>query len=583
MWKNSAMRCRTALASCTAIAALLLALLSPLARAAEPLWVYDIWSSYDELSDTVPLTEELAMRELAEIVRLRRLGVRIDYYLMDAFWYARDGGYRTWRRRDWPGGPGRWIEQCRENGILPGLWFGTNTLTALAAAPRWRGSLNARGDAMALYAGGFLEDFVGVLDYWYDRGVRMFKLDFADLEAVRRADRGRLAPEEARSRNAAALRAALLAFRQRHPDAVLLAFNGFGGDMDSTASPLPFRDPVEPRWLEVFDALFSGDPRPADVPEMNFWRSVDIYSDHMVRQFEASGVPLRRIESAGFMIGDTGTNYRRAARAWQGMLLLSLARGGAVTTLHGTLEFLDEDMARWLAGVQSIYAPLQRAGSVESFGGIPGAAEPYGFVSRDDGGALYTVVNPSQSLARLMLPRLEPRARLLFRDAGFEPELAGDAIRLGPGQLALVGTGRYADPAFDLGVQEDVRIPRAIRPLAAEFAAEPGGRAIDATLAPPARGDLRVVLQQRDADGSILRGRSRASMGKYLVIAASQGGRGIPVEIRYDKVIWSGLSWAVGEIHRRDFDPAQPIRLRLSSAERGEPIRLEGKVYAVEY
>jgi hypothetical protein len=55
------------------------------------------------------------------------------------------------------------------------------------------------------------------------------------------------------------------------------------------------------------------------------------------------------------------------------------------------------------------------------------------------------------------------------------------------------------------------------------------------------------------------------------------------VEIRYDKVIWSGLSWAVGEIHRRDFDPAKPIRLRLSSAERGEPIRLEGKVYAVEY
>ena len=81
-------------ASRSAIAALLLALLSPLARATEPVWVYDIWSSYDELSDTVPLTEGLAMRELAETVRLKRLGVQIDYYLMDAFWYARDGGYR---------------------------------------------------------------------------------------------------------------------------------------------------------------------------------------------------------------------------------------------------------------------------------------------------------------------------------------------------------------------------------------------------------------------------------------------------------------------------------------------------------
>jgi len=42
---------------------------------AKPIWVYDNWSAYDELSDAVPLTEDLAMRELAEIVRLRKLGV----------------------------------------------------------------------------------------------------------------------------------------------------------------------------------------------------------------------------------------------------------------------------------------------------------------------------------------------------------------------------------------------------------------------------------------------------------------------------------------------------------------------------
>jgi len=52
-----------------------------------PIWAYNNWSAYDELSDTVPLTESLAMRELDEILRLRKAGVRVDYYVMDAFWY----------------------------------------------------------------------------------------------------------------------------------------------------------------------------------------------------------------------------------------------------------------------------------------------------------------------------------------------------------------------------------------------------------------------------------------------------------------------------------------------------------------
>src|SRR5262249_2285514 len=50
----------------------------------DPVWVYNNWSAYDELSDNIPLTEELAMRELNEILRLRKLGVHFDYYMMDA-------------------------------------------------------------------------------------------------------------------------------------------------------------------------------------------------------------------------------------------------------------------------------------------------------------------------------------------------------------------------------------------------------------------------------------------------------------------------------------------------------------------
>ena len=78
-------------------------LATPLAR--DPIFVYNDWSAYDELSDNIPLTEELAMKELDEIVRLRRFGAHFDYYMMDAFWFDPGGGYRTWRKPNWPNGP----------------------------------------------------------------------------------------------------------------------------------------------------------------------------------------------------------------------------------------------------------------------------------------------------------------------------------------------------------------------------------------------------------------------------------------------------------------------------------------------
>ena len=52
----------------------------------KPVFVYNNWSAYDELSDNIPLDEALAMKELDHIVRLKKSGVQVDYYMMDAFW-----------------------------------------------------------------------------------------------------------------------------------------------------------------------------------------------------------------------------------------------------------------------------------------------------------------------------------------------------------------------------------------------------------------------------------------------------------------------------------------------------------------
>jgi hypothetical protein len=562
----------------------------PLLR--DPIWVYNDWSAYDELSDNIPLTEALAMKELEQIVRLRKLGVHFDYYMMDAFWFAPDGGYRTWRTPNWPNGPDRWIAECRANGILPGLWFGTNELVKIDAAPQWRDSLTAKGGSMSFYEGGFLPDFMNAMQYWYDHGIRMFKFDFVDFGAATPATEKTQTPEEIHTRNVAAFRDALKAFRQKNSDVVLVAFNGFGGDVESTAGPFPFRNPVDLRWLEVFDSLYSGDPRPSDVPEVNFWRSMDIYSDHMVRRYEQSFLPLERIDSTGFMIGNTGTIYYRKTNAWKGMLLLMVARGGWVNTIHGNLEYLDDEKAKWFARVQKIYASLQAEGRTKTFGGIPGEVQPYGFGSVATDGAVYAVVNPAQAVQKIELPTLsrvqEPlhSGRVIFRDAGFVPVLSGNTVKLGPGQMALVGFGRYAAREFDLGVQEDVHIPRTITPIDALFS-EKGSNTIETTVGPPANGDLRIIFQQHGKDGGILRSwpggpPNGKTVGTVLKIIAEQGGKVLPIEINYDKQVWSGLSWGAGEIKHGDLAGGAPITIRCSSAEK-DAVKLEARLYEVSY
>jgi hypothetical protein len=587
------LRVVAAIAACAVLAPSIQAQIEPPPPALQaPISVYNNWSSYDELSDNIPLTETLAMRELNELLRLKRAGVRFDYYMMDAFWFAPDGGYRTWRTPNWPNGPDAWIKKCQANGVRPGLWFSTNTLVKINAAPAWRDSLNKTGGAMSFSEGGFLPDFMDVLQYWYDHGIRMFKFDFVDLTAATPATTARLSKAEIVERNATAFRDALRAFRKKNPDAVLIAFNGFGGDLDNTVDPLPFHDPTDLRWLEVFQMEYTGDPRPSDVPEANFWRSMDIYSDHMVRRFEQLGFPLERIDSTGFMVGKTGTIYYRGMHAWKGAFLLMMARGGWVNTVHGNLELIEGADVRWMARAQALFLELQGLGRIHTFGGIPGDIEPYGFGGVTTRGSVYVVMNPGQTIATLTLPQLAPDqsplgvGKVQFRDAGFVPRLVESKITLGPGQMAMVGYGAYAASTYDFGTQDDVVIPKFIHPVTADFHSS-APKTIEASIEPPARGMLRVIMRQHNPDGTIRRTWAGGppngeNMGKVFTIDATQEGRVIPVKIDYDKIIWSGLSWAVGEIDVRDLTPGKPIIVRFHSAEK-DPITLEGAAFQVVY
>jgi hypothetical protein len=551
----------------------------------KPIYIYNNWSAYDELSDNVELTEELAMRQLKELLRLRTAGVHFDYYLMDAFWYAPEGGYRKWRKPHWPQGPDYWLNTCMAEGIKPGLWLSGNTLAKLEPDPAWLDSLDRENREMCMFHGGFLPHLLETIQMWYERGIRVFKFDFMRFKAAPLALQRMLLPSEIYSQNETALRNGLKYLRQQCPEIILIGYNGFDEIETMTQTDFPFRRTTDLRWLEVFDSMYCGDPRPSDVPAMNFWRSMDVYSDHMVRYYEATGFPLSRIDSCSFMVGTTGTCYYRKTNAWQGMLALSLARGGWVNTYHGNLEMLDNEQARWFAKIQSLFDHLLTYGKFSTFGGIPGQGQIYGFLAQDINGGVYTVMNPAQYENTLALPDVS-EGKVIFCDSGFKPVLASNCITLGAEQLAIIGTGCYNDPSFDLGEQVDVNIPILSKPFPVDFKPE-SGKSFIAAVPPPFQGTLRVTVHQKDARGLSKRSKGGSppdgiKLNKFLTITAEQAGRAIQVEINYDKAIWSGLSWGVGEISTNDLDPGMPLTIRCSTTEKSD-VTLSCALFQVEY
>src|SRR6266404_2728117 len=437
----------------------------------EPIAVYNDWSAYDELSDNIPLTEALAMQMLENVIRLKKDGVRIDYYMMDAFWFDIDGGYRKWDKKNWPNGPDRWLKACKAAGVKPGLWFSTNLLKAggrpmLHVIPEWQGSVTSNDATLSLFEGGYLNHLMETLQMYADKGFRMFKFDFAYFDAATASAKGNTLPAEIEALNKTAFIQAIKKFRGKNPEILFIGYNGFGGDMDNTTTP--FRKTIDPRWLEIFDTLYSGDPRISDVPMMNFWRSEDLYSDHMVRQFAFNGLPLSRIDNCAFMIGKTGTCYKRGLAAWKGSLILTLARGGWLNVYHGNLELIDEKAASWFSKVQKFYMHIQQYGQTSLFGAIPGTAMPYGYCSRTADGSVFTVVNASQSVQEIKLPEtMSESGFVLYHDDGFETAIKSNAIILGAEQLAVVGFGRYAAGQSKWESDQDIHIPHKIESLRA--------------------------------------------------------------------------------------------------------------------
>lgn len=597
---------RSSIGSCPVLVALLAVCLgaaparaqrpASLPQLSQPILIYSHLPQNSDFSGSVPLNETLALRQVDDLQRLKKAGLRFDYDLMDATWFAPAGSYRTGPTSDWPKGPGPWIGRCRAAGIRPGLRFGGNVATPMQAPPAWKDSLDRDGRSLSLFEGSFLHDFIASMQSWYDHGIRLFELDSLNLAAATPATAARLSHDEIIARNATALRQALLAFRKANPDAVVLISSTRSDNPDLSAQApatgnSPNADPAlnpPANPLQDFEFFSIGQPRPSAIAQADFQRSVDIESDLRVRRFEQSGVSLQQIDSAGFSVGlSSGTH------AFRGAFLLAMARGGWVNTVHGDLEHIQDDDLRWLVRVQQLYFELQAQGHIHSFGAPPGAAQPYGFAASSAHGSVYVVINPGQAVAALALrpssslPPFQSAGRVQFCDAGFTPRLSGSTITLGPGQMAMIGFGAYAGPSYSFGVQEDVIIPSSIESVEADFHFE-APRVLEARFDPPMRGVLRVMVRPRSPDALALTSPALRDphmsgiLSNPITFQATQSGRSIPVRIQDSGASGAGLPWLVGDLDVNDLTPGVPVEVRFHS-DKVDPADLEGSAYAVEY
>jgi hypothetical protein len=261
------------------------------------------------------------------------------------------------------------------------------------------------------------------------------------------------------------------------------------------------------------------------------------------------------------------------------------ARGGWANTYYGDLGLLDNRHAAWFAKVQALFLHLQERGRIATFGGIPGNAQAYGYLAEDTDGSIVTAVNPAQAENTVSILG-QGSARLLFHDAGGVPSLRDGRLTLGPEQMAVVGIGRYNSSAFDMGLQHDVRIPLSITSLPGAFRPM-GNKAIATTVVPPDKGCVRVVVQQRGKDGLARRSSGGSlhggiTLGRILTIEASQAGKPVDVAVNYDKAIWSGLSWAVGEVRTDELAGGEPLDIVCRTCEPADVV-LTAALYQTTY
>lgn len=436
-----------------------------------PFSIFCDWSMHDELGDAIELDEAMTLSALATLERWQReFAVHFDYYVLDAFWFDPAAPYTAFKQPHWPSGFETARARILELGMKPGLWYDVNASYLKPAG--WSASLDKASRAHSLaegpYAAGLEAAWRYAIEQW---SVQLFKLDFTNFYC--QAATSILAPEENYARSVAALRAILSRLRREYPDLAVIAYNGMERWPGYLGSPvgIPMRQGFDLSWLDVCDYLYSGDPRPGDLPRTDLRRSIDTFQDHQVWCMVQNGFPFERVDDHGCMVGSTNTAFYQGRHGFRRTYLASLARGGQRDIYYGDPALVSDDDVRFMGATRRLYFSAFHRGLTTSLqGGEPGLAPWHGTLTGGASAGLLYLVNGScaSQQIEIQLPGLR-QARVLFADATIALPLAVGAerllVELLPEQMAVIGLGEYADPACELGVNTDSMQMRSMQPL----------------------------------------------------------------------------------------------------------------------
>ena len=534
--------------------------------------IYCDWAAHDELGTLVKpqLTEQLTDSLLDQLHAMKsRYGIQFDYYLMDAFWYDSRGAYLTFKEPNWPNGYEPALHRMLDLGMKPGLWFdlGGSTLE-MRDTPSWHGP-----DKPCLSDATWTQLLEHAIAFHIrDHSLGLLKFDFTNL--LCRHDDAETPSLAILEKNADSLLEVCRKARELNPAMIIRAYNGFSlSEMMSSTKYYDQAYSISPWWLRWFDSVYSGDPRPSELPSVTSLRdSVNWYQDHVFRGYARSLMPLFTIDdSGGTLVGKTSTILYLGAEGFTDSWVLDIMRGDLAPTFSGDLTLLTDNDCKFIASTLHFLCEQQDVfAHTRPILGIPGTGEVYGYFSSNKDIAFVTVVNPGffpQSFSFLI-----PNEKIA---GGFEKSLfsndgrAHEAIRRSEGDLCgtlIPGEIRV----YALGARERIEpleLPSA--PTRAFHQVTPIGDPFGSTKEAEiqiGRGQagetLAVVIQYRKAGEP---DRSYQRPQEVLRVTGNIGSRSISFASipREGTDIWSLCSWAVFKHCIAPGEVSQKLTLRL--------------------
>ncbi len=497
----------------------------------ESLKIYCDWGLRDDmLSKELVLSEQLTLRMIRRLAELNRnSGIGIDYYLMDAFWFAENDPYLKFKKSAFPNGIGPVLRELKRNNLKFGLWFDLNSNHAhRKGLERFGAEL---GNSALCFACREIADAFGqALEYHIENhGVSLIKLDFAYFECANASHGHSVQFTESKEQSVSNFLAIVDRIRRNHPEVRFLCYNGWTTKLEWIGSVSRHEGyAISPYWAQHVDYLYCGDPRPSELATPSLHQSLAYYTDSMVHNFREAGLPFSAIDDHGTMMGNTPTIYEQGKRPLRLGWLMNAMRGGMKMHLYGDLDLLDSDDERYIGFVGRVYDEIVREGySFRFLPGDPRLGEPYGYCAGGEWSGYAVVVNPTgeEVTRKISLCSVPVRVGAVIRDG----RLVSEACPQAEGE-AVISVGAYG---FVLIRYEVARMPQAESSV---------WLCPKETLAWNTAGAVAVALTFTDGTRPV-----RTPYGYPEGLSVFFDGAQQPTE---DKTyIWSGISWLYLPLH----------------------------------